>query len=301
MSRTASPSTGKVYGAEMVCSAWGVPRSSFYHEISIMPQADEDAPPKKKRGPKPKISDEELLVLIREDLESSPFIGEGHRKVWARLRYGKKIKVGKKRVLRIMRENNLLSPHRVPKSPPKEHDGTIITNEPDVMWATDGAKVFTLDDGWGWVFGCVEHWNAECMGWHVTKKGNRFAALEPVSMALEREFGSAERGVARGISLRMDNGNVYTSEHFTNQVKTWGFAPSYAYVSEPETNGVVERFFRTLKEQTIYGCVFKNLEEVRRAVAVFVELYNDQWLIEKNGYRSPLQAREVYYRVREAA
>jgi len=300
MSRTASPSTGKVYGAERVCSAWGVPRSSFYHEINIMPRADEE-PSKKKRGPKPDISDEELLALIREDLEASPFIGEGHRKVWARLHYGRKIKVARKRVLRMMRENNLLSPHRVPSSPPREHDGTIITTEPNDMWATDGAKVFTLDDGWGWVFATVEHWNAECMGWHVTKKGNRFAALEPVKMALEREFGTAERGVARGISLRIDNGNVYTSGHFTKQIKSWGFAPSYAYVEQPETNGVVERFFRTLKEQVIYGRIFGNLEEVRHVVSEFVEIYNEQWLIEKNGYRSPLQAREVYYRVREAA
>jgi len=37
---------------------------------------------------------------------------------------------------------------------------------------------------------------------------------------------------------------------------------------------VVERFFRTLKEQVIYGRVFKNLEEVRQAVSEFVELYN---------------------------
>ena len=60
------------------------------------------------------------------------------------------------------------------------------------------------------------------MGWHVTKRGNRFAALEPVSMALEREFGRAERGVARGISLRMDHGNQYTSDRFTKQIKAWG-------------------------------------------------------------------------------
>ena len=73
MSRTASPSTGKVYGAEMVCSAWGVPRSSFYHEISIMPQADEDAPPYFA-----------CLSMTASWMESSPFIGEGHRKVWAR-------------------------------------------------------------------------------------------------------------------------------------------------------------------------------------------------------------------------
>ena len=61
------------------------------------------------------------------------------------------------------------------------------------------------------------------------------------------------------------------------------------------SNGVAERFMRTLKEQVIYGRTFDNMEDVRQAVADFVELYNDQWLIEKNGYLSPRQAREAYY------
>ncbi len=34
------------------------------------------------------------------------------------------------------------------------------------------------EDGWGWIFPAVDHWNAECVGWHVCKKGDRFAALE---------------------------------------------------------------------------------------------------------------------------
>ena len=123
MSRTVSPSTHKVYGVERVCSAWGVPRSSFYYEINTMPREDEAPLSKKKRGPKPKISDEELLELIKEDLEASPFIGEGHRKVWARLYYGKKIKVAKKRVLRIMRENTLLSPTGCPRRRQKSTTG----------------------------------------------------------------------------------------------------------------------------------------------------------------------------------
>lgn len=132
MSRTVSPSTGKAYGVERVCSAWGVPRSSFYHEHISKPRADEEHTGKARRGPRPRISDEELLSLIRGDLDSSPFIGEGHRKVWARLRYGKGIKVAKKRILRIMRGNNLLSPHRVPNAPPRDHDGEIITHEPNI-------------------------------------------------------------------------------------------------------------------------------------------------------------------------
>ena len=52
------------------------------------------------------------------------------------------------------------------------------------------------------------------------------------------------------------------------------------------------------QEQAIYGRVFDTIEDVRQAVADFVELYNNEWLIEKNGYLSPRRAREAYY-VRE--
>ena len=72
-----------------------------------------ESPVPQKRGPKTLISDDELLTIIRDDLAASLFIGEGHRKVWGRIRFVKEIKVGRKRVLRIMRQNNLLSPHRV--------------------------------------------------------------------------------------------------------------------------------------------------------------------------------------------
>ena len=76
-----------------------------------------------KRGPVPAISDADLLAAIRHDLERSPFTGEGHRKVWARLRSWTRIRVSRKRVLRLMRENGLLSPHR-PRPPTEEpHDG----------------------------------------------------------------------------------------------------------------------------------------------------------------------------------
>lgn len=297
MSARLSPSTGKPYGVRRTCAAFPIPRSSFYARICPRPSCgdDEPEPPKGKTGPKTEIPDDELLTLIRDDLASSPFTGEGHRKVWARLRYGQGIMVSRKRVLRIMREANLLSPHRVPQKPPREHTGRIVTDCPNVMWGTDGAKVFTLEDGWGWIFACVEHWNAECLGWHVTKRGDRSSALEPVAQGILSEFGSVEAGSARGLFLRIDHGSQYLSDHFQKQIKAWGVAPSFAFLEQPQTGGVVERFFRTLKEQVIYGRTFENLEEVRQAVAAFMELYNNCWLIEKNGYLSPAEARRAYY------
>ena len=79
MSRAASPGTGLVYGLERVCSVWGVPRSSFYTEQRKA--VDPTKPAARRRGPKPKISDENLLAAIVADLEASPFEGEGFRKV----------------------------------------------------------------------------------------------------------------------------------------------------------------------------------------------------------------------------
>jgi transposase InsO family protein len=291
MSQTISPGAEKPYGVQRVCRIWEQARSTFYNTARQCATA-EPRPAPQRRGPRPAISDESLLELIRADLKSYPFTGEGHRKVWARLRVRDDVRVARKRVLRLMRENHLLSPYRSRPTPPKGHDGKIITLAPNLMWGTDGTRVFTLEAGWVWVFVAVDHWNAECVGWHVCKTGDRYAALQPISMALSALYGGVQAGVARGLALRMDHGTQYLSDHFLNQVKFWGIKPSFAFIAEPQTNGVAERFNRTLKEQAIYGRVFHTVEDVRQAVRNFVELYNSQWRVEKNAFKSPRELRQ---------
>ena len=107
MSQTISPGADKPYGVQRICRIWEQARSTFYQAGR---QASGMIP--RRRGPRPSISDEDLLERIRHDLATSPFTGEGHRKVWARLRVREGIRVARKRVLRLMRENQLLSPHR---------------------------------------------------------------------------------------------------------------------------------------------------------------------------------------------
>ncbi|MCY4509100.1 MAG: integrase core domain-containing protein, partial [Acidobacteria bacterium] len=102
------------------------------------------------------------------------------------------------------------------------------------------------------------------------------------------------------LALRMDHGSQSLSDHFLNQVRYWGIGPSFGLAKEPETNGVVERWNRPLKEQAVHGRVFRNLGDVRAAVAEFVERYNRCWRLEKLAYRAPLEAREEY-ELRQAA
>ena len=65
MSAATSPGTGLAYGLRRVCAAWGMARSSFYAMTSGQ---HAEQPPAKRRGPKPAISDQALLVAIEADL-----------------------------------------------------------------------------------------------------------------------------------------------------------------------------------------------------------------------------------------
>ena len=84
------------------------------------------------------------------------------------------------------------------------------------------------------------------------------------------------------------------SGYFQKQLKVFGMTPSFAFVREPETNGVAERFIRTLKEQIVFGRIYQGIEEVRAAVRTYFDRYNQHWLLEKNGYQSPAEARRTW-------
>jgi putative transposase len=207
MAKATSPAGGQPYGVQRVCQLWAVPRSSFYAAQVPAPDTTIPSSPPARRGPKPVVSDEALLAAIKRDLEASPWTGEGHRKVWARLRVRDGIRVSRKRLLRLMREHALLSPHRARRRDEDSHERQIITTAPNVMWAIDATQVTTVQHGKVWIFGVAEHWNAEFLGWHVTKRGTRFEATQALAMAVRQQFGHLSAGAARGLALRHDHGS----------------------------------------------------------------------------------------------
>jgi hypothetical protein len=71
-------------------------------------------------------------------------------------------------------------------------------------------------------------------------------------------------------------------------------ADSRAPTDHIPDNGVIERLFRTLKEQIVYGRIFQTVDNVRD-VRTFAARYNAEWLIEKNGHQSPDDARAAWH------
>jgi transposase InsO family protein len=286
MSRSLSSVSGRPYGLASVCRVWRLARSGVYRHQAPPP----DTPPAR-RGPTGPMSDDALTTAIRGVLAASPFHGEGHRKVWARLRHAG-TRTSLRRVLRLMRENDLLAPGRVgsPRGP-RNHDGTIIPDIVDTMWGTDLTTTFT-GEGPAAVFVAVDHCSGECVGIHAHVRATRFEALEPIRQGVRRHFGGFDKDIARGLLVRHDHGSQYTSEYFQKEIKLLGIESSPAFVQAPEGNGCAERFIRTLKENLLWVHTFETIEELRQALLAFRDTYNTTWLIERHGFISPTAFRQ---------
>ena len=270
MSRTLSPSTHQLYGLARVAAAWGLPRSTYYARRDRRNHPGEP----RKRGPKTPFTDAELTGRIRQEIAASPFTGEGHRKFWARLRVAG-VRTSKARVLRLMREAQLLAPQR--QAAPvarKAHTGTITTDRPNQMWGIDATATVTLDDGAVTVFAAIDHCTADCVGIHAAKRATRFEALDPIRQGLKEYFAGFHADAAAGLRLRHDHGSQFMSDDFQNEIRFLGIVSSPAFVREPEGNGCIERFFKTLKEQLLWVRHFRSIPELLRALQDFRALYN---------------------------
>ena len=84
----------------------------------------------------------------------------------------------------------------------------------------------------------------------------------------------------------------YTSYDFQDEISFLGIESSPSFVRQPEGNGCIERFFRTFKEQLLWVRHFESIEQLQQALLEFKETYNRHCLIERDGYKSPQQARQ---------
>jgi len=286
MKKEVSQSRHKPYPVRMILEVAGFSSGAWYGKRA--PKEN-----KKRPGPKPMVSDEDIIQEIKNELGSSRFVGLGYKKLHNKIR--KRVVVGKNRLNRIMRDQDLLAPVR-PKSngSSRSHDWKIITMLPNQMWGTDGKKFYTIQDGWCWFFGVIDHFNDEILAWHIANIGNRFAALEPVRVAVKECFGSLDQGVCKntGLFLRADHGSQYDSKDFQNELKFLNLSYSPAFVRSPQCNGIIERFHRTLNEQVFDLNVFVTIEEARIAIKQFIHDYNLYWQIHRLGLKSPLEYRE---------
>lgn len=250
---------------------------------------------KDKPGVKALHTDEEVLQALKKYLEDPLFYMEGYKKLKVRLQDEIGIHVGKERLRRIMSENQLLC-HQSNRINPIGylHEGKIITDRPNELWGMD-IKEFKTPIGKIYMFDIVDHYNSEIKGWNVSDASNATQGLEALRNAVRDEFGQVTKNICKdhNLKLRVDHGTQFDSKIFEAELVFLGIEKSSAFVRSPQSNGVIERFHRTLKEQLLVNHSIKNLDDIKQNIANFVQRYNQKWLLHRLQLRSPFDYKKI--------
>ncbi len=200
-------------------------------------------------------ADAEILSDILNIISDMP--SYGYRRVWGILRKQRCTEgqppVNAKRLYRIMSEHNLLLLHDKPERPKREHKGKIAVAESDMRWCSDGFE-FGCDNGEKLrVTFALDCCDREAIDWVTSTGGYDKATVQDVMLgAIEKRFG--DKGPERLIQWLTDNGSAYTAHEIRQFARELNLEPCTTAVSSPQSNGIAERFVKTMKEGYMRSC-----------------------------------------------
>ena len=232
--------------------------------------------------------DEELAEEIHKLIRLHPTYG--YRRIWALLRYGLKVKVNLKKVYRLMKMKGWMVYQRRVTPRPRVKCKRSIADRSNQRWAIDMTHVYCGKDGWAHLVAVIDCHDRELIGWEFALRGRSREAERALEAACIKRFGTL-RVAKGGPVIRSDNGLVFLSRRFRSACKFYGLRQEFVTPYTPEQNGVIERFFRSLKEECVWQRVFKSFEEAKRAVKGWIEWYNEGRPHQSLGYMSPVQYR----------
>ncbi len=228
-----------------------------------------------------------LLEIIRAVKMEHPFWG--YRHVCAYIRYHHKLKINRKRVYRLMKKFDLTVKKnerlRAKRTPLKEK---IRTLEPNDVWGTDMTKIMIPDFGWAYLHVVLDWGSKMIVGFSLSERSKTEDWLDALNMAVNNQFpeGIKERK-AGSLRLVSDHGCQPTSIRYAQECDILGISQVFASYGNPKGNADTERVMRTIKEDLIYPNEFSSINELRKALVVWVKKYNEEFPHSSLGYVPP--------------
>lgn len=265
-----------------ICRVLDVTRSTLYGA-----EAEEDPADETEAASQPS-QDELLLARIKALIEEFPTYG--YRRICALLRKRDKLTINRKKVYRLMRQQRWMISQRETSPKPRVQKSRSRSERSNERWAMDISHVYCGADGWGHLVAVIDCHDREVVGWEFALRGRAQEAERALEMACLARFGTI-RPTGDTPVLRSDNGLVFLSRRFREACTFYRLSQEYITPYTPEQNGLIERFFRSFKEECVWQQNFTSFEEARRAVKAWLEWYNSERPHQALGYLSPHEYR----------
>jgi transposase InsO family protein len=201
--------------------------------------------------------------------------------------------VNRKRVQRLMREDNLLcvakrkfvvttdSGHGMKTYP--NLAGSMILTGVDQLWVADITYI-RLEEEFVYLAVILDAYSRRVIGWHLDEGMDGSLTLTALRMAL------TQRVAHPGLVHHSDRGVQYASGDYTDLLKENGIKVSMSRKASPWDNAACESFMKTLKYEEVYRTEYRNIVHARAAIGEFLEkVYNEKRMHSALDYRSPVQ------------
>lgn len=207
------------------------------------------------------------------------------------------LKVNKKRVARLMRENNIKAKTKrrfkvttVQNSKASASENLLNQNftasSENKIWTGDITYLWTKE-GWLYLAVVMDIYSRKIVGWSIDSSLSAELVIRALMMAL------VHRNPLRGIIFHSDRGSQYTSSSFRSILKDYGIVQSMSSTGNCYDNAITESFFHTLKTELTYWEKYQTRDEAKGSIFEYIEInYNRRRLHSSLGYLSPVEFEE---------
>ena len=237
-----------------------------------------------------KAKNKELLAQIQQLKAEHPFWG--YRRIWAYLKYRQGLTVNRKRIYRLMKENNLLvAPNTRLKAirgkyPYKSKPRALRLNQ---YWGIDMTKVLLESFGWLYLVVVLDWYSRKIVGYSLKLHSRAEDWLEALHNAINNQFPQGILSKNQGLFLISDNGSQPTSQKFMQACSVLEIKQIFTCYNNPKGNADTERVIRTIKEDLIWIKEWKTPFDLEADLKSWIVRYNNDYPHSSLSYKTPSQ------------